>query len=358
MTTAEWIERMRPVGVVTVARQLGAKVTEQASAWAIGPCPACGEERRHRKSKDKRGAVSAPKRSPSGWRCNQCEATGDTLHFVALSLTGRKLGEGDADDTARVREWCERFLGGAVTSAGGGYQPTPEDTPAEPSYPPDDDVQALWFETTSVTDDDDVAAFLERGRKINPAHVTARELARALPANAPDLPEWAHFGRRSWAEADYRLLVPLYDAAGAHRSYIARRIRPGGADTPKGISARGFARGGLVMACARALVMLRTGKAPTELHAGRERACVVVTEGEMDFLTWATEPSEIPFAVLGIVEGSWTPAIAERLPSGLELVLALDRDKAGEALARRVARPLTQRLRTREITATRWNPTT
>jgi hypothetical protein len=61
-----------------------------------------------------------------------------------------------------------------------------------------------------------------------------------------------------------------------------------------------------------------------------------VAEGEPDFLTWATrfsDADEAAPAVLGVVSGSWTTCIADRMPDGARMIVRTDHDEPGEKYA-------------------------
>ena len=78
---------------------------------------------------------------------------------------------------------------------------------------------------------------------------------------------------------------------------------------------------------------------------------VVITEGEPDYLTWASAvkhadphlvaPSDA--AVLGIFNGSWTDEIAARIPSGCTVHIRTDDDTAGNKYAADVHKTLAGR---------------
>jgi 5S rRNA maturation endonuclease (ribonuclease M5) len=68
---------------------------------------------------------------------------------------------------------------------------------------------------------------------------------------------------------------------------------------------------------------------------------VVIVEGVPDFLTAGVEDPES--AVFGIVQGSWQPMHAERIPPGTDVVIATDQDPPGEKLAATVEKTLSGR---------------
>lgn len=206
-------------------------------------------------------------------------------------------------------------------------RPTPAPAPERP-YPPADEVSALWRSSIATSDDAEAAAYL-RGRSIEPAHVDEHDLARVIPRGAA-LPSWASFkgdapAARPWTDTGHRLLVPTFDATGTMRGVRAGRILPG--DTPKRLPPSGYRAGGLVLADTLARWVLEHGKAP---EGGPLR--LIVAEGEPDFLTWASRQSadaDAELAVVGLVSGAWTPAIAARIPDGTRVAVRTHHDEAG-----------------------------
>ncbi len=336
--TADWIDRMRGASVAGVAAALGYATRPAGSSVTVSPCPACKAERRHASRRDKRGAVGVGQRTPAGWRCHACGVTGDALHFVALHFAGRKLGELDAGERARVREWCVGYAGGDRPDA-----PRPAAQPAAPlppRYAPADELRAVWAAAVPVASSPAVAHWLREDRAIDPLAVDAR-LARAIDPVDVDFPLWASFeDGRTYAGRGFRLLVPMFDHEGRVRSLIFRRCYS--ARGPKSVPPRGFDRVGLVMANAAAHAMLRGGTLDELL---------VIAEGEMDFLAWSTTTSA---AVLGIVSGSWTLELAARIPNGARVLIATDHDAAGAQYAAKIITSLADRARAGRVRLERW----
>jgi hypothetical protein len=105
---------------------------------------------------------------------------------------------------------------------------------------------------------------------------------------------------------------------------------------PKRVPPAGYRAAGLVLACPNAVAMLATARAPEGT-----RARVVVTEGDPDFLTWATrysDASEDAPAIFGVVSGSWSTEFAERIPVGSKVIVRTHADVAGDGYARLVQR--------------------
>jgi hypothetical protein len=210
------------------------------------------------------------------------------------------------------------------------------------------EVRALWDACRPCCADADIAAWL-RSRVVDPALVDRLGLARALPSGLAG-PRWASYRGQAaaparWAALGYRVIVPMYDAAGDLRSVRARYIGPSGDDLPKALPPSGYGCKGLVMACPLAAIMLAVAGWPW----WAERR-VVIAEGEPDFLTWATR-GELPrkLAVLGVGgSGQWTEALADRIPNESNVIIRTDPDDAGDAYAAEIVASLRGRCRTYE----------
>lgn len=202
---------------------------------------------------------------------------------------------------------------------------------SERPYPPPDEVRALWASCVPVGDVAQVRAYLD-GRGLAPEAVEALNLARAIPDGA-ELPRWASYKgdapeRRTWLALGFRLVLPVYDVAGAMRSVRGWRVLDG--DGPKRLPPSGFRASGLVMADGAGVALLE--RASLDGTDGR----VVIVEGEPDFLTWATrfpDSAEAVPAVLGILSGSWTDEIAARIPDGARVIVRTHHDEAGHRYA-------------------------
>jgi hypothetical protein len=140
--------------------------------------------------------------------------------------------------------------------------------------------------------------------------------------------------------------VPLYDARGALRSLHARDIGIVEAGRPKAVTGKGTSTKGLVMADPLGREVLALGRLPDWWMLGRPLR-VVISEGEPDWLTWATRygdgDAESP-ACLGIIggghSGSWTPELGRRLPARSQVFVRTDLDKPGEQYASAIARSI------------------
>jgi hypothetical protein len=334
---------------VAAALNIPCVQTRGASGGSLYQCPACGAERRHAARRDRRGAVGISANG-RGWRCFECDASGDAITLVAYSRSGQKFSELGDTAKASVREWCQRFLGLDTPSTGGLPQPGPRQAPraipeapesAQPTYPPAGEVSALWEACSSVCERNETRTWLE-AQCIDPIAVASADLARALPLDSL-LPAWAALGSRSWGSTGYLLVVPLVDARGRVASLLARRVIDG--DSPKSVAARGYQRAGLVLACGLARQLLSSGRTPDWWGAAPLR--VEICEGEKKFLLRAArhgDAAEHSPVTIGIESGSWKAEHAARLPAGCEVFCSTDPDDAGAKYASVVVRSLEQRI--------------
>jgi hypothetical protein len=233
-------------------------------------------------------------------------------------------------------------------------------TAPAPRYPDRAELKRLWTSCVRVDEDAGAAEYL-RGRGIDPTDTADRDLARVIVADTY-LPPWARAyeeGWRSWLASGHRMIVLLRDAYGTACSALARRFPAIPNDALKSTSPAGhkhkLERRGLVMTCSMARWVLRHGhpsqwpvdvgdaSAPFGLN---EPWCpadrpldVMFVEGETDFCVAGTEWSdaaEFAPAVIGGVQGSWSPAIADRIPDLTRVWIATDHDDAGNKYAERI----------------------
>lgn len=351
-----WWERVTGRGVLSVARALGLDVTPpRGSSGGALPCPACSAVKRHTKSGDRRLAAGVT-RDGSGWRCFQCDASGDALDLVAYRLRGeryRDLGDAGRDD---VRAWCAHEwsdVAELLESRERG-RPAPVLPPlprvervaegAEPVYRTAEALE-LWRACVPISADAEVLHYLtapraEGGRGLRNARKLSGNVCRALPLDVrpswtthqPDKSEPPATPPATWAETGHRLVVPLFDAHGAMRSVLARAVRP----SPRKSTAKGD-RAGLIMANGLARVVLEHGALPE----GAVPLRVVVAEGEIDFLTCVARGTGE--AVLGMFAGSWSTEIAARIPDGAKLAVRTHNDKDGTKYAQTIVDSLAAR---------------
>ncbi len=207
----------------------------------------------------------------------------------------------------------------------------------EPPYPNVHEVLDLWAACEPVDDPRDEAMYaaewLYVKRRIHPAVVARRDLARVLTKRTP-LPPWAFYGRTSWYATGHRLVFPTYDHKGVLRSVRARGVL--GHDK-KELAPQGVRSSQLVFADVGARHLLEHGAAS---KAGE----IVVCEGATDYLTWAsTRRTDDALSILGIASGSWTPKVAASFPDGASVLIDTDDDEAGRRYARAIARSLAGR---------------
>jgi hypothetical protein len=253
--------------------------------------------------------------------------------LACIGLYGERLGAGDH----RWRSLAEWF-----SAIEGSYSPTvrpldrtgqPTEAGAERERPPLTEVRSLWAACVPADLDAETAGWC-RSRALDPGLLVERDLSRALPSDLPT-PTWAACRQIPWARGGYRLLVPLYDDTGAMVSLQARLtgagLPPG---SPKAVSPAGFRIGGLILADAQFLHLLRC-----RAEAPAQPTRILVVEGIPDFLTWATrwlpgDPASC--AVAGVISGSWGPGFAGAIPDGAEVIVRTHADAAGERYAQRL----------------------
>jgi hypothetical protein len=336
----------REASTAHVARVIAELCLRTGRGGSVGPCPACGDA--HRGSGDKRGPIGL-RSDGRGWRCHRCGTGGNAVQLVAYVLTGAKDIRGPAGATVRAwfaaRGWCEaepvrRTAGSPPPPRPPRPKPPP---PPEPEPPKPRPAGVLdWFAQLERVDAVPEVADYLRGRGIDPVVVADRFLARAVPRGA-DVPTWAYRG-------PYRLVVPLFDATGAHASVRFRPVVPGGR---KSLAPRGCDASGVVFACGLALEVLRRGTAPTWWPSSVPFVIRIV-EGEIDYLTIATRTGMDGPAILGIPgSGAWRADIAARIPVGSVVRIATHQDEPGEKYAKAVFRSL--RARACTVVRERWN---
>jgi len=344
-----WIDTASAIPVAEVAAKLGYEVRRATSAQHC-PCPACGAERRHTKSRDRRGAVGLPKSKPTVWKCWQCEAGGDAIDFVACRLHGARFRDLADHQKAEVRDWfgVDPF---ALSKPIQRRQERPAHVAwenAECIYPPIRELEALWDMCEPINRDAQAQAYLAH-RGIAPDLLAEHDCVRALPERVV-CPEWACVGDRAWTATHHRLLVPLYDWQGTMRSVIARSVelRP----ALKSAGAKGYQRRGLVMAGTYGLQMLTIGNRES-LHR-LENFRLAVYEGEINFLRGVSKGADREISenfqpaafvgVLGIFSGSFTRDIASRVPSRSTVHMRTDDDDQGHKYAEAIRGLLGERV--------------
>jgi CHC2 zinc finger len=271
--------------------------------------------------------------------CFGCDVGGDAFSLIAVAngLDTRK-------DFFKVLHLAAELAGvpwdrlaGVPWDRSSASRISPIQTPrAEtgPKCPPTSEVVRLWDCCRPVGDVMEVAAWL-RSRALDVGAVEDFCLAKGIPSDAR-LPWWASLKRRTWLEIGHWLLVPMFDQVGAMMSLRARQVVPG--DGPKSLAPARSSLGGLVMADARGRKLLQTARRPDTWPDGVPLR-IVVAEGEPDFLTWATQFSDADAtapAVIGVVSGSWTSGIADRIPTGTRVIIRTDGDDPGKKYAKAI----------------------
>lgn len=265
-----------------------------------------------------------------GWKCYGCGLSGDAISLVCHI---RRV------DFSEALTWLASWLGLSCPTPLRRSPPPPPPADPAPRRLPLHEVTTVWEHCVPVTEDPEVGSFLE-ARCLDPTRTAAFDLARALPSNENALPGWARKSRVPWHEAGYRLILPVYGAAGTMESLRARwclTSRPP-ERWPKGLAPGGASVRGLVMANHLARTMLG-GALPRPIR-------LVVAEGEPDFLTWATrlDPNSAgAIAVVGVVSGSWTQELADLVPNESRVIIRTDHDPAGDTYAERIRTTLAHR---------------
>ncbi len=247
--------------------------------------------------------------------------------------------------------------------------PTPPPVEDPPAYLDPEELSALWARLSRVGDVPAAVAYLE-GRGIPADRVEDLDLARVLTGDEDNLPAWVTGSWARWAEQNQGaplLVVPLVDPLGVPRNWKVRTTAP----APVGGKSRTVKKEwatarGLVMACPFARNLLAHGRP----NGGPDRPDswwswtwpkeaplrVVVTEGETDFLTlatwWSSSDEHAP-ATLGIVQGAWSPELADRIPEGARVVCRTDDDKQGCEYARGHNDPTDEGLAPERLTSPR-----
>ena len=271
------------------------------------------------------------------WNCHTgCGRGGDALDLVA-SVHGLDVQRDFVDVLGHAAAIAGVHADSTENTRAKGVVERPQEN-VEPSYPPESEVAALWSACGLVGDHEQVVAYLE-SRALPIDRLEDNDLSRALPVGG-DLPSWARCRGRDWRESGHHVVVPVFDGAGRMRSLRAWRIVDN--DFPKRLPPAGLTVRGLVMADALGRRVLESGAMPEWWPAGASLE-VVIAEGEPNFLSWATrahDAAEVVPAVFGIVAGSWTAAIAARIPDGARIALRTDDDAVGEKYAAAIARTL------------------
>ena len=264
-------------------------------------------------------------------KCFACNLAGDVFSLVA-SAHGLDVGR----DFPRVRELAAQLANApALEDLDSSSAKQSFSFPAKSAsraYPPRDEVEDLWNSSRSVCDDHQAVEYL-RARCLDPEKIELFSLARVLSPDQP-MPSWANCGGKSWVESEHRLVVRMFDDLGCLRSLRATRISEN--NGPKRLAPATFSTTGLVMACGVAQKMLDARIPPERFE---NSLLVVISEGEPDWLTNASELSEAdenPPANLGVVASSWSAEIAARIPERSRVVIRTHQDPTGDRYAAQI----------------------
>lgn len=311
--------------IVDVARMFGLAVAADGIA-----CPACRVETRD-------GHRAAARLSDGRWHCKRCGQGGGRLRLVAFVLLGRAA--------VSREDWRDLAVKIAERAA-----PVPA-VPSAPAPPPPRvplrEVARVWDDCGRADVDPCVARWL-RGRGLDPALAARADLVRARGSvRVPWLPGDV---------SDRRAVLAAWDVSGEvaslrfRRTVVPRGSRPYPSAVPKGhrsapkamppsgradprTGGASYAIGGTLLANPAAVALLRG------VEFASWNGAVWICEGEPDWLTVALH--RVPkAAVFGIWQGSWTQAIANRIPVGAEVVIAVHHDAAGEKYAAAIATTL------------------
>ncbi len=335
-----WINELDETPMAVVLARYGF----QSRGDRFWPCPACNEETRSSSDRAK-----GPATFGDGWHCWRCGEGGRALDLVAWVLLGdSKPAKGDSEGWARLGERLTGHTRKTHSPDEHGQASVrrnlnrPTSRPTNPR-PPHRELRRLWGACLPVTEDPAVSAWLA-GRGFSPRRIARHDLARALPDDA-FCPRWASFMGSRWKYSGHRLIfravgpAPAPSRAGWAWSLRARNIQPNIPGHQKSASAAcgpGSASG-LVYADDHARRML-TGSLPCRL---------IITEGEPDWLVWASRMADTQdrhrWGVVGVWNGSWSEALAACLSRGATVALRTHRDRAGGDYADRIEATLLPR---------------
>ena len=266
--------------------------------------------------------------------CFGCAFKGDVFHLIA-AVHGLDIRR----EFPRVVEEAGLLCGEYAAAPMQRRRLPPPPRPQHP--PPLAEVRRLWADCPPVSDDSDLSRQLI-ARRIDPRVVADRNLARALPLQR-QLPNWARAESRSWRQG-YRCILPLYDPAGELVSLHARAIETAPGNS-KGLLPAGYSARGLFLADSLALQILTVGIPDWWPRSKPPR--LFITEGGIDFLTVAChygDTEDYP-AVLGVIAGSWSDELAQRIPSGCHVAIVTHGDAAGRMYRDRIADSIHARCR-------------
>lgn len=335
-----WIDEVKAHGLGATARALGLEVKEKANGLEISPCPSCHAEKRHTKSKDKRSSIGAKN---GGWKCFQCDATGDALNLVSWMKLERPQPS-TKEEWNKIKGECAS-LGLCSGNQGGVFRRPSRPVVVSPppktvfNRPPLLELENLWshsFPLDAVPSNEMEARWIQEAR----AYLTGRgyecstlaklDVARVLPhPQGYKRPEWLVGG------SSHRVFVRAFEANGAFGSVHVRAIN---ATQPKSLWPKGVDCAELVFANTEA----------REILQGRQVASkVLIAEGLTDFLRACEWSQEAPMAVFGIESGSAKAFSRIQFKKETLFWIGTDNDETGEKyfqeISNRLPRDLTKK---------------
>lgn len=291
----------------------------------------------HGCSNDPRGATVFEGDSGGAWNCKRCGKGGSAIDL--LMARGLDFKDALAELAARA---------GIDTSAPRPVLPSPAPKPAPrvPQRPPRPEVEALWAACVRVDrtlihpDASDLAAsgFLAQ-RRFFPLHVAGLDVARLLPL--PEAFPYPAWWPARWVRT-WRLAVPAYEPNGTLASLHARAVAPVSGDDPKTRWPKDCDAGGLLMADAAGLALLR-GESTAE--------AAIVAEGLTDliaFSLWSTRTGR-GWPVLAVTSGGARAFADVRWPAGAVCYVATDNDAQGDKYAAEVRAALPAAVKVRRV---------
>jgi hypothetical protein len=330
-----WLDEAKRLTMQQTTSEAGVKVHRSSMS-----CPACSATKRG--NRDRRLPASF---GSLGWRCWVCGASGDALDVLAFVVTGSRLGSDRAQLETLRADLAARGLisdDDHRPARRAPRRPAPPPPPPEPppseSWPPLNEVMAFYTAGRPISEDAEVVAYLEDRYQDHAERLVALldhlDLARVIP----DTPApWARIFGRTWQQQGFRLMFPLVDATGQMRSMRVRRTTLGPSELPKALPPVGYGCRGLVLACDRAVALLRRD-IPADWPEGLLHR-VTLVEGETDWMTHLilrktpTDP-----ALIALYSGAWLPDHSAALPQGSILTIRTDNDEAGHRYAEGVVR--------------------
>jgi hypothetical protein len=289
------------------------------------------------------------------WNCHGCK-TGGTL----LDLVAQREGYVMPKDTNVVARRCADLFHVQLPEKGASSElPPPQVSPVpakalplrDRTYPPVDEIATFWNQCIPVSDEPQAAAWLKL-RGLNAHAVDDYQLARAIHRSAK-LPRWARYKgdfntAKTWLETGHIVVLPVFDEHGMMRSIRSCRVFESMNDgVPKRLPPSGYKAHGLIVADGLGQWLLKHG-APFEDRV----TDVVFVEGEPDFLTRATlYPDNYPNppAVFGVFSGSWSDALAARIPDGSDVSIRTHIDTQGKKYAAHLWETLAKRCTVRPL---------